>query len=109
MMMAWLLSSNRRVINWRVIIWGTLLQFIFAIFIFVLPVGSKLFLYINDIVVKILGSASSGTKFLFGRLALPPGTVSDTGEESLGFFLAFQALPTIIFFASLMAILMRWF
>ncbi len=104
MMMAWLLSSNRRVINWRVIIWGTLLQFIFAIFIFVLPVGSKLFLYINDIVVKILGSASSGTKFLFGRLALPPGTVSDTGEESLGFFLAFQALPTIIFFASLMAI-----
>ncbi len=104
MLIAWIFSTNRKVINWRVIIWGTLLQFIFAIFIFVLPVGSQIFLYINDIVVKILGSASSGTRFLFGRLALPPGTVSETGEESLGFFLAFQALPTIIFFASLMAI-----
>jgi len=104
MLIAWIFSANRKLINWRVIILGTLLQFFFAMFIFVFPIGSQIFLYINDIVVEILGSASSGTRFLFGRLALPPGTVSETGEESLGFFLAFQALPAIIFFASLMAI-----
>lgn len=55
--------------------------------------------------MRVLDCASAGTRFLFGRLALPPGTKNEAGEESLGFFLAFQALPTIIFFASLMALL----
>ena len=105
MAIAWMLSANRKVINWRVIIWGTALQLIFALFIFVVPAGSKVFLFVNDAVVKILESATAGTKFLFGRLALPPGAKGEAGEESLGFFLAFQALPTIIFFASIMAAL----
>ncbi|MBI5102592.1 MAG: nucleoside transporter [Nitrospirae bacterium] len=100
---AWVLSSDRKVINWRVIFWGTVLQLVFALFIFVVPAGSKVFLIVNDAVVKVLDSATAGTRFLFGRLALPPGTKNEAGEESLGFILAFQALPTIIFFASLMA------
>jgi len=60
---------------------------------------------LNDIVVSVLGAASAGAEFLFGRLALPPGTQNDAGGESLGFFLAFQALPTIIFFSALMSVL----
>ena len=105
MAFAWALSSNRRVINWRVILWGTALQMAFAFFIFVVPAGSQIFLVINDAVVKVLDSATAGTRFLFGRLALPPGTKNEFGEDSLGFFLSFQALPTIIFFSSLMAAL----
>jgi concentrative nucleoside transporter, CNT family len=105
MLVAWLISSDRKVINWRVIIWGTALQLIFALFIFVVPAGSQIFLYINDAVVKVLDSASAGTRFLFGRLALPPGTTNEAGEESLGFILAFQAFPAIVFFSSLMAVL----
>jgi CNT family concentrative nucleoside transporter len=42
---------------------------------------------------------------MFGRLAIPPGETGPQGEESLGFFLAFQALPAIVFFASLMGLL----
>ena len=102
---AWLLSANRRVINWRVVFWGTALQFLFALFVFAVPAGAKVFLFVNDGVVKALDSASAGARFLFGRLALPPGTRGESGEESLGFILAFQALPTVIFFASLMAAL----
>ncbi len=105
MAFAWLLSANRKAINWRVIIWGTLLQLMLAFFIFIVPAGSGIFLFINDAVVKILESSTAGTRFLFGRLALPPGTINEAGEESLGFILAFQALPTIIFFASFMAVL----
>ncbi len=105
LLVAWLFSSNRKVINWRVVIWGLILQLLIAMFIFVVPVGSKLFLLVNDAVVRILDSATAGTKFLFGRLALPPGSKNDAGEESLGFFLAFQGLPMIIFFASFMALL----
>lgn len=102
---AWLLSVHKKHINWRVVLWGTGLQLLFAFFIFVVPAGSRIFLFINDVVVKILNSATAGNEFVFGRLALPPGTVNDAGETSLGFFLAFQAFPAIVFFAALMAIL----
>jgi CNT family concentrative nucleoside transporter len=98
---AWLFSTDRKVVNWRVIFWGISLQFLIAFFIFVVPVGTKFFLLVNNVVVKILESATAGTRFVFGRLALPPGTTDAAGETSLGYFLAFQGLSTIIFFAAL--------
>ncbi len=102
---AWLFSTDRKAVNPRVVVLGVGLQMIFALFVFVVPFGAKFFLIINDVVVQFLESASAGTRFVFGRLALPPGTTGETGEESLGFILAFQALPTIIFFASIVAAL----
>ena len=102
---AWLLSANRKVVNWRVVAWGIGLQFLFAFFIFVVPAGTKFFLFVNRIVVTVLESASAGTRFVFGRLALPPGAASDTGESSLGSILAFQGLATVIFFAALIGAL----
>lgn len=103
--LAWLISLNRRKMNWRVIGWGIALQLLFAIFVFRVPAGTKVFLFINKVVVKLLDSASAGTQFVFGRLALPPGAINAEGETSLGFILAFQAFPTIIFFSAVMAIL----
>ncbi|MBC8412876.1 MAG: nucleoside transporter [Nitrospira sp.] len=105
MFFAWSLSSDRKVVNWRVIIGGCALQLVFALFIFIVPAGADAFQFINDMLVKVIAVASTGTKFLFGRLALPPGSTDEWGGESLGFIFAFQALPTIIFFASLMSIL----
>ncbi len=110
---AWLLSTEKRNMNWRVIIWGVLLQLFLALFIFIFPFGSKIFLFLNDMVIKILDSSMAGAKFVFGRLALPPGQVNEAGEKSIGFILAFQAFPTIIFFSALISILyyfniMQW-
>jgi CNT family concentrative nucleoside transporter len=100
MAIAWLFSSDRRRVNWRLILWGISLQLVFASVIFVFPPGVKIFLCLNNIVVKVLESAMAGAEFVFGQLALSPGK-----EGSLGFFLAFQGLPTIIFFSALMSIL----
>jgi concentrative nucleoside transporter, CNT family len=105
LLIAWLISLNRKVVNWRVIIWGLIIELVFSIIIFVLPVGAQFFLVINDIVNSILDSAAAGTQFVFGRLALGPGTTSASGETSLGFIFAFQGLPAIIFFASLVGVL----
>ena len=102
---AWLLSANRKVVNWRVVGWGIGLQFLFAFFVFVVPAGTKFFLFVNRVVVTLLGSATAGTQFVFGRLALPPGTANEAGETSLGSILAFQGLSTIIFFAALIGAL----
>jgi CNT family concentrative nucleoside transporter len=102
---AWLCSSNRRVINWHVVLWGIGLQLLFAFFIFIVPVGGTVFLFVNKIVVAVLDTSRAGLEFLFGRLALGPGLTNADGETSLGYFLAFQGLPTIIFFASLVGAL----
>src|SRR4030042_1775002 len=103
--LAWLCSRRKRVGNWRVVLGGIGLQLLIALFIFVVPAGRRFFLFINTIVVKVLESAVAGSSFLFGRLALPPGVVNEAGETSLGYFLIFQALPTIIFFAALVSAL----
>jgi concentrative nucleoside transporter, CNT family len=72
----------------------------FCYFHFRNPGGHEFFLFINDLVVKVLDSASAGAKFLFGKLAISPGEADERGESSLGFFLAFQVFPAIIFFFS---------
>ncbi|MBN2104629.1 nucleoside transporter [bacterium] len=102
---AWLFSANKKRMNWRLIGWGLGLQLCFAAFVFWVPAGHRFFLSINTGVLKILSCASAGSEFVFGRLALPPGATNAAGETSLGFFLAFQAFPAIIFFAALMSVL----
>ena len=102
---AWLISSDRKNMNWRLMLWGIVFQFVFACFVFLIPAGSSFLLFINSIILEVLECALAGTEFVFGRLALAPGTVNANGEASLGFFLAFQAFPTIIFFSALMAAL----
>lgn len=102
---AWLFSGQKRVINWKVVIWGVGLQLAFAFFIFRVPAGVKFFLAMNELVVSILNSATAGIKFLFGRLAIPPGAVGEGGETSLGFILAVQSLPTVVFFSALVGML----
>lgn len=105
MAVAWLFSAERRRMNLRLIAWGVALQLAVAAFIFMAPAGAKAFLVANDVVVSVIDSAGAGARFVFGRLALGPGQTGDDGETSLGFILAFQGFPTIIFFSALIAIL----
>ena len=108
MFLAWAMSNNKRIVNWKLILWGVGLQFFIAGFVFLFPAGTKFFMWLNTAVIKLLDAAASGSKFLFGRLAIPPGE-----KDSLGFILAFQSFPTIIFFSAFMGILyylgiMQW-
>jgi CNT family concentrative nucleoside transporter len=102
--LGWLLSSHRRAVNWRLVGAGLGLQLLMALLVFVVPGGTQVFQFVNDLVVRVLDTAAEGSYFVFGSLALPPGMERD-GQQSVGFVLAFQALPTIIFFSALMALL----
>ncbi|UCE05027.1 MAG: NupC/NupG family nucleoside CNT transporter [bacterium] len=117
---AWLLSNNKRKINFRIVIWGLLLQLIFAILILKTGPGQALFFYARAFITKLLSFTDAGASFLFGNLYLgdpniaeqlagngplqmrdgPTGTFID-----VGIVFAFHILPTIIFFASLMGVL----
>lgn len=90
---AWVLSANRKNVNFRVIIWAIALQLVFGAFVFLAPAGTKVFLYLNDVVVKVLDSASAGAEFLFGRLALPPGVKKPGGRRIAGFFPGIPGAP----------------
>lgn len=55
--------------------------------------------WLGAAIVALLGFTLEGSKFVFGKLG------ASTGSDSLGFFFAFQVLPTIIFVSSLAALL----
>jgi CNT family concentrative nucleoside transporter len=93
---AWLFSKNKKAINYKTVIMGTLIQIVFAFLVLKFPPGRRFFEIMNDVIIKIISFSEEGAKFIFGNLI---------NNQSLGFIFAFQVLPTIIFFSSLMSIL----
>jgi CNT family concentrative nucleoside transporter len=94
---AWLLSTNRKRIPWRsTVLWGVILQMIFAILILKTAPGKLCFEYIGQGANKLIDWTNAGASFLFGELAT---------SNQLGFKVAFQVLPTIIFISSLSSVL----
>jgi concentrative nucleoside transporter, CNT family len=95
LLVAWLLSSNRKAIRLRVVGAAFALQAGFAALVLYTPWGNRVLQAISNGVSALLGYAGKGTEFLFGKLASDP----------LGQNFAIQALPVIIFFAALISIL----
>ncbi len=62
------LSNNRKGINYKTVGMGFVLQVLFAVFIFKVPIGEKMFLGIGMFVQKILDFALNGGEFVFGPL-----------------------------------------
>jgi CNT family concentrative nucleoside transporter len=106
---AFLFSNNKRKVNWRLVGMGLLIQIVFAIFIIRSQYLSNIFSplgwpklvieWLGGAIVALLGFTTEGAKFVFGNLAI------NNGSASLGFFFAFQVLPTIIFVSSLTSVL----
>ena len=95
---AWLMSNNRRKINWRLVSVGISLQLAFAVFIFYVPGGQFIFDVATEVFTKLLEFTDDGSEFIFESF------VTGQWEPGLRNF-AFGVLPTIIFFSSLMTIL----
>ncbi|MBS4539178.1 NupC/NupG family nucleoside CNT transporter [Clostridium sp. D2Q-11] len=93
---AFLISENKKKINWRLVAIGISMQLVFALLILKFPPGQKAFIIASDLITKVLDFTKEGTVFLFGDLM---------NTESFGYIFALQVLPTIIFFSSLMTIL----
>ena len=92
---AYLVSYDRLLIPWKTVAWGLGLQFILAIFILKTPFGLAIFEWLGNTVKTFLDYSDVGAKFVFG----------ETFQEH---FIAFKVLPTIIFFASFIAILYHY-
>jgi concentrative nucleoside transporter, CNT family len=97
---AYALSSDRKAISARTVLWGLGLQFALALFVLRTQLGQDLFTWIGALVTRVLDLAFVGSEFVFGKLGAKGG-----GGSPLGFVFAFQVLPTIIFAAATFAIL----
>jgi CNT family concentrative nucleoside transporter len=93
---AFLLSSNRKAIQPRVLYWGLGLQFGFAFLVLKTDFG-QLFQIASIAVNALLDYAEKGSEFLFGPLGVKSGP--------FGVVFAFQVLPIVIFIASVFAVL----
>lgn len=92
----WLFSNNKRAVDWKLVVTGVLLQIGFAALVLRVPGGRDVFDWLGQVFVKVLNFVNAGSSFIFGSLM---------DVKSYGFIFAFQVLPTIIFFASLMGVL----
>lgn len=91
-------SKYRSSINWRTIVVAFLLQFMIGAFALYFPFGKSVLASISSGVSGVLAYAQSGISFLFGNLG-------SSSSPSIGFVFAFQVLPIIIFFSSLVSVL----
>src|ERR1700735_4744374 len=97
MSLAFLFSTNRRAIRYKTVAWGLGLQIVFAFLVMRWEYGRLLFQKAGAAVNWVLDFAFFGSQFVFG----------DLGKKGspMGFFFAFQVLPTIIFIAAVFAVL----
>ncbi len=58
--------------------------------------------WINDVLIVLLNASHKGALFIFGPLALGPGQTLADGTPSVGFVLAFQVFPSVIFFSAML-------
>ena len=86
------------IVNFRIIKWGLGLQWLFALFILKTPLGEPLFGFFDKVIKKMISFSDAGGDFLFESF------VDNIFHIGLVNF-AFRALPTIIFFSSLMTLL----
>lgn len=110
---SYLLSKEKKSINWKLVGTGLSIQFVLAIFILKSealselwsPLGWPMLLFkgIARFFVVVLEYTTAGAEFLFGFLAH-----GLSYSDSMGVIFAFQVLPTIIFFASLTSLLYHY-
>jgi CNT family concentrative nucleoside transporter len=95
--LAYAFSTNRRAIRPKTVVWGLGLQLAFAVLVLRVDIGRRVFQKAGDAVSRLLSYSYVGSQFVFG----------DLGKQGshLGFYFAFQVLPTIIFICAFFAVL----
>ncbi len=94
--LSFLLSRNRKKIDWRLVGTGVGLQLLFAVLVFYVPFVKDFFAFFARAFTKVTSFTMEGSKMLFEGLL---------NTDSLGFLFAFQVLPTIVFFSALTSLL----
>lgn len=100
-LLTYLFSSNRKKIDWGLVLKGLALQLIIAILVLKVPLFAKAFDLVGAGFIWVIDKTDIGTNFVFGQIG--------TGEVQPPLItFAIKVLPTIIFFSALMSLLYYW-
>ena len=97
---SFLMSNNRKAINYRTVGVGLLLQVSLAVFILKTEVGQATFQWLGDSINTLLGQADKGAQFVFGSL-VDRKLMSQAFGAGNDYIFFFKVVPTIIFVAVL--------
>jgi CNT family concentrative nucleoside transporter len=106
-LLAWLLSENRRAFPVRTVISGFALQFALALLLLKVPAARQGLLALNGVVDALASATHTGTAFVFGYVGGAPSPFTVVNPKGLTSF-AFQILPLVIFIGALAALLWYW-
>ena len=99
-LLAWLTSTNRRGVSWRSSAAAAATLAVMGIVVFWWPFFRVVLVALNSAVSTLLTASGAGSRFLFGPLSAGPGQ-----EGTLGFILAFQVFPAVVFFSVVISLL----
>ncbi len=99
---AYLLSNNKKAINYRLVFSGLGIQLALALFILKTQIGSNLFAYVGAKIEGLLKLADKGGEFVFGGL-IKPDLLKPIFGDQYSFLFMFKIMPTIIFVAVLVS------
>ena len=93
---SFLISNNRKKIQWKTVFISIFIQFIIAVSILKFSLIQSIFEFISKFFVRIINYTTSGSSFLFSSLV---------DQQKFTYIFAFQVLPVIIFFSALTSVL----
>ena len=103
LVIGYLASTNRRVINWRSVWTAMALQVAIAVLALRTPFGAAFFSVVNDFAVFFIASADRGIEFVFG--SWPSEVMGAQGQPvRLPFVFATRVLPILIFMSSIFSV-----
>jgi CNT family concentrative nucleoside transporter len=105
--LAWLLSEDRKGVNWRTVVAGMGLQLALGVVLVLNPASAYVFEVLNRCVLVLSDATTAGTSFVFGYLGNPEPPFAAANPGSY-FVLAFQALPLILVVSALTSLLFYW-
>lgn len=106
-LIAWLVSENRRAVSIRLILIGVGLQLVLGLILLRVPIFDDVFLTLNKVVLALETSTKAGTKVVFGYLGgdTPP---FDEINPAASYILAFRGLPLVLLISALSSLLFFW-
>lgn len=105
LLFCYLISNNKKAINFRTVCVGFLLQFVLAFFILKTSIGQVIFKSLGNGIQKILAFAADGGNFVFGFLTDRPEKLTEVLGSGADFIFALTLLPVLIFVMVLVNIL----
>jgi concentrative nucleoside transporter, CNT family len=104
---AWLCGENRRLVRWRTVTGGLVLQLAAALLLIRVPGTNRAMFWLDAAASALQRATEAGTSFVFGYLAGSPLPFAET-HPGASFILAFQALPLVLTISALASLLFHW-